>query len=203
MIDRRKNIFKLAQGEYVAPERVEGVYASSPFVSQIFVTGNSLEGNFVFLEDFFVFFTIILSFSASLVAIVVPNEENGMAFARANGLRADNMQQLCKDHTFKVSEGKQQMICFCVEKLLFKEAVFFDLRAQAAKAGLKGLNRCCLVLFVCLALSGFECVLDIFLTTNEFSVQNGILTPTMKIKRPVASRIFQREIAEMYQKKRR
>ena len=145
IIDRRKNIFKLAQGEYVAPERVEGVYSNSEFVAQIFVTGNSLE--------------------ASLVAVVVPSEESALAFARSNGIPADNLKQLCADHTFK-------------------EAVMFDLKTHAARAGLKG----------------FECVTDIALTTNSFTVENGILTPTYKIKRPVANRIFQREIMAMYAK---
>lgn len=76
IIDRKKNIFKLSQGEYIAPEKIQNVYLRSPFVAQAFVIGNS--------------------FKSFLVAIIVPDAEVIEAWAKKNEVEGD-VKQLCQD----------------------------------------------------------------------------------------------------------
>ena len=48
IIDRRKNVLKLAQGEYVSPERIENVYlANCPWMSSAYVHGDSTQSSLV------------------------------------------------------------------------------------------------------------------------------------------------------------
>ena len=43
IIDRCKNIFKLQQGEYIAPEKIENIYVRCKYITEAFVDGHSLE----------------------------------------------------------------------------------------------------------------------------------------------------------------
>ena len=42
IVDRAKNIFKLSQGEYIAPEKLENQYIKSEYIAQIWIHGDSL-----------------------------------------------------------------------------------------------------------------------------------------------------------------
>eukprot|EP01068_Selenidium_serpulae_P010369 Selendium_serpulae@DN5441_c0_g1_i2.p1 len=43
IVDRKKALFKLSQGEYISPEKIENVYNQCRHISQIFVTGRTNE----------------------------------------------------------------------------------------------------------------------------------------------------------------
>ncbi|XP_057963561.1 long chain acyl-CoA synthetase 1 [Malania oleifera] len=74
IIDRRKNLIKLSQGEYVALEYLEKVYGTSSIVEDIWVYGDS--------------------FKSMLVAVVVPHEDNTKIWADMNGHRG-SFSELC------------------------------------------------------------------------------------------------------------
>lgn len=43
IIDRSKNIFKLSQGEYIAPEKLENIFVLSPYIAQNMICGDSMK----------------------------------------------------------------------------------------------------------------------------------------------------------------
>ncbi|KAF1563141.1 UNVERIFIED_CONTAM: Long-chain-fatty-acid--CoA ligase 5, partial [Eudyptes pachyrhynchus] len=142
IIDRKKNIFKLAQGEYIAPEKIENVYIRSAPVAQVFVHGESLR--------------------SFLIGIVVPDPETLPEFAAKLGIKG-SYEDVCKNPAVK-------------------KAILEDMVRLGKEAGLKS----------------FEQVKDLYIHTEMFSVENGLLTPTLKAKRAELVKLFQNQIEALY-----
>lgn len=78
IIDRKKNIFKLQQGEYIAPEKLENVFKlSSPLINEVFVYGDGMR--------------------TSVVGVVVMEPSNITQFAINNGIQGAENPMVVKD----------------------------------------------------------------------------------------------------------
>ncbi|KAL5484653.1 hypothetical protein EMCRGX_G021184 [Ephydatia muelleri] len=138
IIDRKKHIFKLSQGEYIAPEKVENIYIRCKFVAQVLIYGDSLK--------------------SCCIGVVAPNEEHLATWAKENG-RNESFRELCADHG--------------VKEMILKEMTEFG-----KKNGL----------------SSLEQMKGIVLFPEGFTVENELLTPTFKMKRPELKKRFMEDI---------
>ncbi|XP_071685845.1 long chain acyl-CoA synthetase 4-like isoform X1 [Rutidosis leptorrhynchoides] len=80
IIDRKKNIFKLSQGEYVAVENLENVYGNVSDIDAVWIYGNSFE--------------------FCLVAVVNPNKAAVEHYAEAHNISGD-FDSLCENPKIK------------------------------------------------------------------------------------------------------
>ncbi|ETB61926.1 hypothetical protein YYC_01703 [Plasmodium yoelii 17X] len=92
IIDRAKNIFKLSQGEYIEPEKLENIYSNSIYIEHIFVHGYSYENE--------------------LVSIIVPSEVFVNDYAKKHNinlpyeelLKTDTIKKLISDEIISASK---------------------------------------------------------------------------------------------------
>jgi len=145
IIGRAKQQFKLQQGEYVAPEKVEGAYTNAAIVQQCFLYGDGLKSR--------------------CVAVVVPDPDAALAWARAKGLAAADGASVVRDH---------------------HDALKGEVSRQMAAAGKEA------------GIKGFERAAAFRLEAEPWDVENGLLTPTFKLKRPQAEAKYADAIKEMY-----
>lgn len=151
IIDRVKSFFKLSQGEYVTPEKVETKYLSdNSLLQQCFVYGHSLQ--------------------SYLVGVLGVEPQQGIQFLVKNGV-------IDRAAASQISPNK-------VLEYLNRR----DIRQK-------------LVSFINsnVTLQGFEKLHNVHVLYEPLSMANNTLTPTVKVKRPFAFKLYQKEIELMYE----
>jgi len=143
LIDRKKDLIKLQQGEYVALSKVENVLKSSKYTAIPLVYAHPTK--------------------SYCIALVCPQVPNLKALASSLGVQSDSVEAMCKS---------EEVVA----------AVLADLQAQC-----KG-NR----------LAAFEIPQKLILVADEWSVENSMLTSTMKIKRKDITSRHMAEIDAVY-----
>jgi long-chain acyl-CoA synthetase len=136
---RKKDLIVTAGGKNVAPSAIEGLIATSKYISQVCVIGDR--------QKF-------------LTALITIDADNVTAFAEEKGIATDDLDELLKNQDIN------DLIKSVVEEKNTE-------------------------------LASFETIKD-FRLLAEFSIENGLLTPTLKVKRNVAMEQFADVIEEMY-----
>ncbi|KAA3681066.1 long-chain acyl-CoA synthetase, partial [Paragonimus westermani] len=165
VVDRRKSFFKLAQGEFVTPKKVEELYASSQLVSNVFVDGDAHQ--------------------TFVVAIVEPN------FGELRKRLGQQMNGTLSNGSIHHQPRQNGSLVPCAQDLTDEELcqnasvrrlVLNELTQIGRNGGLKG----------------FEQAKAIHLSAHPFTVDNGMLTPTLKVSRPNVRRHFVSVIRQLY-----
>uniref|UniRef100_A0A5K4F061 long-chain-fatty-acid--CoA ligase n=1 Tax=Schistosoma mansoni TaxID=6183 RepID=A0A5K4F061_SCHMA len=170
IVDRTKNLFKLSQGEYVAPEKVEQTYLFCDLIQHVYVEGHSLK--------------------SYAVAVVKPN------FKRLRKEAVDIIRKLPKTISLPIEKKCENMkdgeslkeitnAELCTRKEI-REFVLEKMNSIAREKGLKG----------------FELARNIYLTPEPFTVDNGLLTPTMKLARINLRKHFANTIKNLYEEEK-
>ncbi|CAH8676185.1 unnamed protein product [Schistosoma rodhaini] len=166
IVDRCKNIFKLSQGEYIAPERLENIYQLSPLVEQIFVDGNSF-------YDF-------------PIAVVVPNikELTKRILSKANfndSLLLNSNKEETEASKYKLDDSNPivDTPTLCSQPAA-RKIVVSELENLGKKRGLKG----------------FEIIKRVYLSSIPFTVENGLVTSNFKLARSRLRETFSDRLRE-------
>lgn len=139
--DRKKDLFKLSNGKYIAPQQIESLLKQSEFVSQVVVVGSSRKYP---------------------AALIVPDWESLRGALRAAGEEASGTH---------AELSRLPAAIKVVQK---------DVTAITAH------------------LADYERVRRIVLLVDEFSIEDGEMTPTLKVKRPVIDQKYGKLIDELY-----
>ena len=139
--DRKKDLFKLSNGKYVAPQQIESLLKQSEFVSQVVVVGAGRK---------------------QPAALIVPEWEAVRQALSASGE--------------EYPTGRNELASFAPAIKLVQSDVALLTRE----------------------LADYERIRRIWLLPQEFSIDGGELTPTLKVKRRVIDQKFGNIIDELY-----
>ena len=146
IIDRVKNIFKMQQGEYISPEKIESIYLNCKYIEQIFVHGNSLK--------------------SYLICIAYPKKDDIINFFKNKGIKEINENNY---KNYLENEDLKKEIINVMDKFGRENN-----------------------------LMGFELPKKIYLVKEPFTIDNQIMTPTMKLRRHFARKYFEEQINKLY-----
>ncbi|MCA1556507.1 MAG: long-chain fatty acid--CoA ligase, partial [Acidobacteria bacterium] len=149
--DRKKELFKLSNGKYVAPQQVESLIKQSAFVNQVVVVGAGRK---------------------SPAALIVPDWEALQSTLAESGDAGEAMGQK--------KYGKSEHAALSRNPA----AVRLVQREVAALTA---------------SLHDYERVRRVALLPEEFSIDGGEMTPTLKVKRRVIDEKFGALIEELYE----
>lgn len=174
IVDRVKNFFKLQQGEYVTPERIENIYLSKcPIISQIFVYGDSLESYLVGIVGL-----DPLSIAKFLTGLDGVSHEFKL---KVRQVTPKNVNIANFDE-----KEFEELIKFINDDLSIKKKIVLKFNDLIMKDEKKQL------------LQGFEKLHNLKIMINPLKPEENTVTPTFKIKRIIASKRFQPELKELY-----
>ncbi|KAK5073214.1 long-chain fatty acid-CoA ligase [Lithohypha guttulata] len=143
IIDRKKNLVKTLNGEYIALEKLESIYLSSPVVGRICVYADPDK--------------------AKPVGVIVPVEAALAKLASSNGLQASSLESMVHDKKIN-------------------DLVLKDIQKSGKEGGL----------------SGIEILDGVVLADEEWTPQNGFLTPAQKLQRKKIQERYKEEIKAAY-----
>jgi long-chain acyl-CoA synthetase len=150
IIDRVKSLFKLSQGEYVAPDKVQTILGNSKYINQIFLYGDS--------------------HYSYAIALIYPELNECVKFLENKNKEMSNMDS-----------DKIKIEDICDNKDLINE-IIKDCDEIGRKFDLKG----------------FELPKKILIIKEPFSLENNLMTPTLKLKEKEIKNKYNEEIKNMY-----
>ncbi|TVY21074.1 Long chain acyl-CoA synthetase 7, peroxisomal [Lachnellula arida] len=151
IIDRVKNVLKLAQGEYISPERIENVYlANHSMLTQGFVHGDSHQAYPVSIWG--VDPVMFAPFASQILKKTINAEDLDAVRAAAKDIRVRKAVQKELDNI-----GKQNKF------------------------------------------NNWERVRGVHLEIEPFTIENELLTPTLKLKRPQTAKKYRSVLDALYE----